>query len=74
MASFTQRRKRRHTRLCSLEAGFAITEKVQIEMLLDGAGLSYDQRNMAIISAGPDAAFDKICDTLREQHGNMHEG
>ena len=43
IASYTQRRRRWHTRLIKLDGGFRIPEKVQIEMLLDGAGLTYDQ-------------------------------
>ena len=73
MVTYTQRRRRWHTRLVNLDEQFKIPEEVQIEMLLDGAGLTYDQRNMIITSAGADADFERICDILREQHANIHE-
>ena len=43
MASYTQRRKRWHARLSALDEGFHMSEKVQIEMLMESSGLNHDQ-------------------------------
>ena len=73
MGSYCGRRKRWHKRLKGLDDGFAVSEKIQADMLLEQAGISQDQQLMVLTSTGNVYSYEKISEVLNEHHSKLHE-
>ena len=73
MGSYCARRKRWHKRLKGLDDGFAVSEKIQADMLLEQAGISQDQQLMVLTSTGNKYSYEKISEVLNEHHSKLHE-
>ena len=72
MTSYITRRKRWFSRLKSIDNNTSVSENILVDYLMDGAGISYQEKLMIRTVCGNDKDFETIALALRKHHARIH--